>query len=198
MLKYRQRQWGLRNHTYWHKNSEGSLVYSDKFGDLSLKSEHHMHTYLTRVHGYHYVEMRQPQSLTMSWGPIQYHIRRLIVRSHKVSKSWDQLLKCSYDFEILRAFRQQFCRPDAPFHPHPPTPTPPAHSPPTPHPQPYPKFQSNCKTVTTDLMLSRLGEILRQDVLRDIEWAPGSLVARQLLHIVLNMKASSRLPWRWS
>ena len=129
-----------------------------------------MHTYLTRVHGYHSDEMRQPQSLLMSWGPIQYHIRRLILRSHKVSKSWDRMLKCSYDFEILQASRQQYC-PDAP------------------------QFQSDRKTVTTDLTLSRLCEILRQDVLHDIESSPGSLVARQLLHMVLNMKATSRLPW---
>ena len=76
-----------------------------------------MHTYLTRVHDYHSDKMRQPQSLPMSWGPIQY---------------------------------------------------------------PPPPFQSNCKTVATDITLSRPydHEILRQDVLHDIESTPASLVAR--------------------
>ena len=34
------------------------------------------------------------------WGPIQYHIRRFIVGSRKVSKAQDRVLKGSYRFEI--------------------------------------------------------------------------------------------------
>ena len=43
-------------------------------------------------------------------GPVSYPIRRLIVRSRKVSKARDWVLKCSYGFENLQAHRQQCCR----------------------------------------------------------------------------------------
>ena len=44
------------------------------------------------------------------WAPFQYPIRRLIVRSRKVSKARDRMLKCLYRFEIWQAPRQQCCR----------------------------------------------------------------------------------------
>ena len=42
--------------------------------------------------------------------PFQYPIRRLIVRSRKVSKARDLVLKWSYRFEIWHEPRQQCCR----------------------------------------------------------------------------------------
>ena len=44
------------------------------------------------------------------WAPFQYPIIRRIVRSRKVSKARDRVLKCSYRFEIWQAPRQQCCR----------------------------------------------------------------------------------------
>ena len=46
----------------------------------------------------------------ISRAPFQYPIRRLIVRSRKVSKARDRVLKCSYRFEIWQASRRQCCR----------------------------------------------------------------------------------------
>ena len=43
-------------------------------------------------------------------GPFQYPIRRHIVKSRKVSKAGDRVLKYSYRFEIWQAPRQQCCR----------------------------------------------------------------------------------------
>ena len=40
----------------------------------------------------------------------QYRIRRLIIRSHEVSKPWDRKFKSSHRFEIWQAHRQQCCR----------------------------------------------------------------------------------------
>ena len=45
-----------------------------------------------------------------AWTPFQYPIRRLIVKSRKVSKPRDRDLKTSYRFEILQAHRQHCCR----------------------------------------------------------------------------------------
>ena len=43
-------------------------------------------------------------------GPFQYPIRRFIIRSRKVSKARDWVLKCWNHFEIWQAPRQQYCR----------------------------------------------------------------------------------------
>ena len=42
--------------------------------------------------------------------PFQYPIRLLIVRTRKVSKAGDWVLKCSYRFEIWQTHQQQCCR----------------------------------------------------------------------------------------
>ena len=49
-------------------------------------------------------------TLNGNWVPFQYPIRRFILRSRKVSKARDQVLKCSYRFQIWRAHQQQCCR----------------------------------------------------------------------------------------
>ena len=45
-----------------------------------------------------------------AWDPFQYPIRRVIVRSRKVSKPRDWQFKLSHRFEIWQANRQQCCR----------------------------------------------------------------------------------------
>ena len=95
------------------------------------------------------------QSISMkTWATFQYPIRRLTVRSHKVSKPRDLYLELSDRSEICQAPRQQGCR-------------------------------SACQISkryaiiwTTNLPASRLHEILRYDVLSDIETGPWLLLER--------------------
>ena len=47
---------------------------------------------------------------TAPWAPFQNPIRRLIVRSRKVSKARHRMSKWPYRFEIWQAHRQQCCR----------------------------------------------------------------------------------------
>ena len=47
--------------------------------------------------------------LGIVWGPIQYHIRHLIIRSHKDLMVWDWLLRYSYHFKIWHVHQQQYC-----------------------------------------------------------------------------------------
>ena len=44
------------------------------------------------------------------WGPFQYQIRRLIVRSREVSKPRDRQFELSHRIETWQAHRQQCCR----------------------------------------------------------------------------------------
>ena len=67
---------------------------------------HSLRNYWGNVHG----SMRD-QSISMkTWATFQYPIRRLTVRSHKVSKPQDLYLELSDRSEICQALRQQGCR----------------------------------------------------------------------------------------
>ena len=50
-----------------------------------------------------------PNAKGYEQGAIQYYIRHLIRRSHKVWRSWDWVLKCLYRFEICQVPLKQWC-----------------------------------------------------------------------------------------
>ena len=53
--------------------------------------------------------VQSSNGLQRPWSPIQYLIRCLIVRSHKVSKPWDSYLELHNCIEIWQAPQQQWC-----------------------------------------------------------------------------------------
>ena len=83
---------------------------------------------------------------TAAWAPSQYPKRRLFVRTRKVSKPRDWYFKLSYRFD--------------------------RHIGSTAAEVPV-KFQSDRTILNTNLVASRLYEILRKDVFSDIETGPG-------------------------
>ena len=87
-----------------------------------------------------------------SWAPSQYPKRRLSVRSRKISKPRDLYLDCPIALKFDRHFSSSAA--DVPV-----------------------KFQSDTTIESTNLVASRLYEILRKDVFSDIETGPWHSVS---------------------